>query len=207
MLSYVILYILSYSIMFHNASTYYNLLFWYFDLLQIPIQRPASKKKVLESLGVTQFAFCLGEWNQDGVLHVGTVLWDVNQSKFNSFQIILKRIKIGHDLTKKANVWQIWHSHFLNCQLRFNTCSKHFTNCWPTLGTFHQTLAVKHFGQLSFKRLSTSAKVGAVQKCVNLADFETCCTISEYIDLKNRLRYRQELARRSLLQRPYSLRS
>jgi len=35
-----------------------------------------NQTTVLESLGVTQFAFCLGEWNQDGVLHVGTVLPD-----------------------------------------------------------------------------------------------------------------------------------
>jgi hypothetical protein len=31
---------------------------------------------VLESLGVTQFAFCMGDWRQDGILHLGTVLPD-----------------------------------------------------------------------------------------------------------------------------------
>jgi hypothetical protein len=31
---------------------------------------------VLESLGITQFAFCMGDWRQDGVLHLGTILPD-----------------------------------------------------------------------------------------------------------------------------------
>merc|ERR1719201_2605625 len=33
-----------------------------------------NQTTVLESLGVTQFAFCLGDWRQDGVLHLGTML-------------------------------------------------------------------------------------------------------------------------------------
>jgi len=37
-----------------------------------------AAKTVLESLGVAKFAFCLGEkWNQDGTLHLGTVLPDL----------------------------------------------------------------------------------------------------------------------------------
>jgi hypothetical protein len=35
-----------------------------------------NQTTVLESLGVTQFVFCLGSWRQDGILHLGTVLPD-----------------------------------------------------------------------------------------------------------------------------------